>query len=171
MLKIPKPVHPVSRENYVLTQIEKTFPGGEWVDGTPQEEEAEVAEVPGCEPGGRGFESLTPLSVTVIGGTKYDADALEAQLAELPHGWSVISGGNRGAEKAALEIAERLGLTPVRVDVDRELFGAKATDVHVEQVLGTELHSKLIIAGNGVRPKQAKSWLNRAKWPREVVTL
>lgn len=168
ILKKPTPVRPpVSREVYTLTSMEKVFPGGEWVDESelegPSDREAEPDE--GSRLGSR------PSSITVIGGTKFDADSLERALRDLPAGYSVISGGNRGAEKFALETAEKMGLTPVRVIPDQDLFGAKANDVHVEHVLITDIDSTLIIAGDGVRSKQAKAWVNRARWPREVVVL
>lgn len=161
---------PISREAYTLQSIEQVFPGGEWVD-EPQEGEAEVVEAPRCERGTLEGSSPSSLSLTVIGGTKFDEGALEAVIAALPDGYTVISGGNRGAEKFALEAAERHGLTALRIEVNKGLFGAKANDVHVEQVLVTELESKLVIAGEGVRSKQARSWVTRASWPREVIEI
>lgn len=54
-----------SREAYTQRSIERAFPTGHWVE-EPQEGEAEAAEVPGCDPGGSGFESHTPLSPATV---------------------------------------------------------------------------------------------------------
>lgn len=179
MLKKTKLVRPtVSREDYLLRNIERAFPGGEWVD-EPQEREgeAEVAEVPGCEPGGRGFESLTPPhSVAIIGGTKYDAKSVQDYLAGLPEGTTVYVGAGRGVE-SDLRNADDCPLPVQVVDLDPDRYGRKARDVNVPEVLIQDISSPVVLVGAGTRVTQARSWLRMvndhrdAKNRREVVEL
>ena len=158
MLKRPRTVRPsVSREEYLLRNMMRAFPGGEWVDSTP-EEEAEVAEAPGCEPGGRGFESLTPLSVALIGGQKYDAESVQAYLASLPAGTTVYVGAGRGVE-SDLRKAEDCPVQVQVVDLEPDRYGKKARDVNVAQVLIQDITSPVVLVGAGERVKQARSWL------------
>ena len=145
------------------------FPGGEWVD-EPHEKEAEVVEVAGRDPVGRGFESLPSLSLTVIGGAN---DALRVLLTERAPARVILGTtfNGRGGEAAAAKLAEELGIEVETIRPDADLFGAKAADVNVEQVLGADFASPLVLVGKGVRVKQARGWLARARWPREVVEL
>lgn len=55
---------PVAERREYARHLKSAFPSGYWVED--HEGEAEVAEVPGCEPGGSGFESRTPPHLTVI---------------------------------------------------------------------------------------------------------
>lgn len=171
-LKIIKPIHPpASREDYTLKQIAKVFPGGDWVDAPP-------SAAPEPEPQPKGvLDTPDPGStksgnVTVIGDTKDTAVLLahvekiaptEIILGRLPSG--------RGAESSLAKAFRAAGFAVREVNADVERFGPKATEVHVEQVLSTDIDSPLIIVGGGVRSKQAASWVNRAKWPREVTRL
>ena len=159
MLKTRKrPVRPVvSRENYALQQIEQAFPGGEWVDGA-QEEEAEVVEVPGCDPGGSGFESHTPLSVALIGGPKYNERSVQEYLAALPTDTTVYVGAGRGVE-ADLAKAEGLSVQVEVVDLEPDRFGKLARKLNVPQVLCVDISSPVVLVGAGERVKHARSWL------------
>lgn len=156
---------PKTREEYTLEQLAKHFPDGEWV--TPQEGEAEVVDALGRDPSGTGFESPTPLSVAVIGGTKYDAASLLGYMRELPKGTTVYVGAGRGVESDLVKNSHELPLQFVLVDVDEERFGKHARKVNVPEVLIQDLASPIILVGSGERVKQAQSWLKMVEGQRD----
>lgn len=162
---------PVARDAYVAHTTERTFPGGEWVEVQP-EGEAEVAEAPGRDPEGSGFESRTPLStaLTIIGSTKTPEDVAQFVLEHSPS--SVILGrlpSGRGAESDIAKLLKQLDVNVHEVEHDPDLFGK--TDVNVEQVMSYDLTSPVLLVGSGTRVKQARSFLDRANWRREVIEL
>lgn len=172
MLKTKKPARPVvSREAYTLNQIEKVFPGGEWVDEQDSAPGGSMPVLPkrGVEVGEVAVPVTSP-NLTIIGGSN---DALRHLLQErAPE--KVIVGTTmtgRGGEREAAELARELGIEVETRVPDVDLFGGKAASVNVELVLSTEIDSPLVLVGNGQRVKEAKSWLKRAQWPREVIQL
>lgn len=173
MLKRPRTARPlISREDYTLRQLKQVFPEGEWVDEQVREKEAEVAEAPGCDPGGRGFESLPSPSndLTVIGDMK-DLEPVYDAVGRLRPD-RVILGRLPSARGAEANISKMLAACGwqgevVHVDHDPDVFGK--ADCNVEQVLSYDLTSPVLLVGNGTRVKQARSWLKRAEWGREVI--
>lgn len=187
--KIFRPLQPP--EAYTRQAISSAFPGGEWVEepdgagraglpqgatpGLPPAREGAAEESAGemISPGDKPDSRVPPCpSITIIGDTK-DLDALmelleehapdEVILGRLPSG--------RGAESKIAAHLRELGTTVIEVETTEDVFGAKASDVNVEAVLTHDIHSPLLILGNGTRAKAARSWLGRANWPREVITL
>lgn len=154
--KIFRPV--VAREVYTRQAIESAWPSGDWVEETP-EVEAEVVEVPGRDPGGTGFESQTPLSnnLTIIGDLKDLTTAL-LLVGELSPDQVIVGRlpSGRGAES---KISKALEGDQEVVHVDSPL---------VEAVMSHDIASPVLLLGNGTRVKEARSWLGRANWNREV---
>lgn len=168
----PKFFHPlVPREEIVAQTLERTFPDGQWVEDAPPvdplEGEAEVVEAPGCEPGT--LEGSSPSSLSLIGSTKDSAALVNALHEHVPPNGSVILGrlpSGRGAESEAAKVAEEQGFPVIYVDAEKGF-----ENVNVEAVLSYDLTSPVLLLGNGTRVKQARSWLGRAEWGREVYTL
>ena len=116
---------PLSREAYTQRSIERTWPSGEWVElEGPSDGEAEPDV--GSQLGSR------PSSITVIGGTKYDEDALAYWLSQ--NDVDIITGVGRGAE-SSLE------------NVTRIEPGDLPRKVNVEQVLSYDLTSPVLLVG------------------------
>lgn len=163
---------PVAERREYARHLKSAFPSGYWVED--HEGEAEVAEVPGCEPGGSGFESRTPPHLTVIGSsstTPVQRDMLESKLRDLSSDTVVVTGGARGAEHAAVLLARQLGLEVREIRPDKSMFGSSAGKVNVEQILCDAIRSPVVLVGDGQRVKEARSWLNRASWGRDVLAL
>lgn len=106
-------------------------------------------------------------TLTVIGGTKYDEDALASHIRNLPPSTTVITGVGRGAEAFTAQLETNCFVVEKRDD----LYGKKATTMNVEQVLSLDPTSPLLLVGTGERVKKAKEWLKRANWGREVIEL
>ncbi len=152
---------PVARDVYVAHTTERTFPGDEWVEVHP-EGEAEVVEAPGCEPGT--LEGSSPSSLSLIGDTKDLEVATKFVLELAPE--TVIVGrlpSGRGTESKIAAHLEEAGINVTYVD--------SAPAVNVEAVMSYDLTSPVLLVGSGTRVKQAKSWLGRANWNREVHAL
>jgi hypothetical protein len=161
--KIFRPL--VNREVYTLQTTEQVFPGGEWVEEAPRETApAPIAPVE---------EGVAPPSsnLTIIGDTKkHLEDVLEYVYHHTPD--RVIVGrlpSGRGAESTVAAYLLAHEVEVVYVDHDPDLYGK--SDVNVEQVMSYDLTSPVLLVGNGTRVKTAKSWLARAEWDREVITL
>lgn len=171
MLKRPKTVRPaVSREEYLLRNMMRAFPGGEWVDSEPEDEApSEAHDLENSAEAGCDSPPLPP-SVALIGGPKYDEQSVQAYLETLPPDTIVYVGAGRGVE-ADLCRAEDLPVSVQVLQLEPERFGKKARDVNVEQVLIQDLSSPVVLVGAGTRVKQAREWLGRAEWGREVVEL
>jgi hypothetical protein len=163
MLKrIQHPRPKVSREAYTLQSISRAWPDGTWV-----EELAPEVEGGPSQPDLQSVSSAPP-SITIIGGETYDTAALNLFLFdEVAPDALVIVGAGRGVEADVYENSD--DEVVLRIEADADLFGKKAMSVNVEQTISYDLTSTLVIVGNGTRAKQAKSWVKRAKWPREVV--
>jgi hypothetical protein len=116
------------------------------------------------EPKNAGANPAPAPSISIIGGTKYDEDALANHIEGLPQGTWIVVGDGRGAEKRATELAQLNVHLPPRPDV----YGKSARKVNVEQVLSWDPTSPVLLVGNGERVKQAEAWLKRANWGREV---
>lgn len=158
----------VPREEYICRSIESAWPTGEWVEedrsvGPGQTGSGLSAEGVPCP----GDEDAHTPSLTIIGGTKYDEDALKEHLRNLPPHTTVITGVGRGAEAFTAQVETNCFVVEKRED----LYGKKATSLNVEQVLSLDPTSPLLLVGTGERVKQAKSWLARAKWGREVIEI
>lgn len=177
--KIFRPV--LSREGYALQSIESAFPSGDWVE-VEALQESPVAPGRQVAPGSREAQAgedgvlegsiPKPPILTVIGDTNELEDV--GAFVESAQYESVIVGrlpSGRGAESKIAAHLEQLDIDVVYIDADKEQFGKDANDVNVEQVLTHDITSPVLLLGNGARVKQAKSWLERAKWPREVHTL
>jgi hypothetical protein len=160
MLKKIQPHRPkVSREVYTLQSISRAWPDGAWVEELAElEDDAPSPAV--LEPAG---EVPVP-SITIIGGDTFD---LEAVMAAIPLDHRIIVGAGRGLESTLAKLG---GDEVFVVQPDPDRF-KKPMDVNVEQTLTEDISSTLVIVGNGTRAKQAKSWVKRAEWPREVVLL
>lgn len=166
-----RPRQVLSREEYTLRQLERAFSSGEWLDNPassaetslPTSRDSEVAQGNGGEEAvpGDSRDKRRP-SLTIIGGTKYDEDALAYFLSQNPD-TEIVTGAGRGVE-SSLEGVTRIELSP-------DLFGKSARKVNVEAVLSHDPTSPLLLVGDGERVKQARAWLKRANWPREVVEL
>jgi hypothetical protein len=105
--------------------------------------------------------------LALIGGAKYDEEPLGRFLRSLPPDTIIVTGDGRGSEKRSREIADELGL---RVDVPAlrpEIYGAKALEVQVSDILIASSGDVTLI-GEGGRPALAKGWLKRAKWGRKA---
>lgn len=163
LLKLFRP--PMSREAYTQRAIERAFPTGHWVEDAQDTEEDHAVEAE------EATDAPMTTYVTLIGGTKYDEAELERYVRELPPDVVLITGGARGAEKRAVELAEELGLEHHELPPDKERYGKRAAAVNVEQVLCRALRSPVVLVGNGERTKAARSWLARANWGREVGNL
>jgi hypothetical protein len=171
--------------------LETTFPSGEWVvevvadppprrDGQPSPERESVAGVedspsrssargrPNAGEQGEGVEDVIAPgpSLTIIGGTKYDEDALDENLSWYDGSceWLIVGDG-RGAEKHAIASWMR---RVIHVHPRHDVYGKSARKVNVEAVLSYDPSSPLLLVGSGERVKQAEAWLKRANWPREV---
>jgi hypothetical protein len=157
-----KPVVP--REQYTLTAVRRAFPSGEWV-----QDRGEIVP-PSLGLAGESSEITEPPSaqavLTIIGGTKYDEDAL-AVFAREHKTTCFIVGGGRGAESVLAK--EAWDVEVIAPDPDR--YGKSARKVNVEQVLCVDLDSPLLLVGSGERVKQAKDWLKRTRSKREVIEL
>jgi hypothetical protein len=158
MLKTPRPV--VSREEYVLGTMKRAFPSGHWVEEQMDGGRMEEVEPPPDRP-------VSPPTLTIIGGTKYDEEALSVYLDELPPDTVLRVGAGRGVEMDVID-----GRFTVIVSVPHQhLDKPAARKVNVEQVLGADISSPLLLVGTGERVKQAEAWLKRAKWDREVTRI
>lgn len=158
----------LSREEYTLRSIERAFPSGEWVEvgvgggdkrGLTTAHESSGSEAPSLSGPAGGSRPQNPPSITIIGGTKYDEDALAYWLYQ-NDGYEIVTGAGRGVE-AALE-----GV--IRIDLETDVYGKNARKVNVEAVLCHDPTSPLLLVGSGERVKQAEAWLKRANWGREV---
>jgi len=154
-----------TKERYILDSLLSVFQGGHWVDDVPVQE---ILEEP--ENGSQDVTEayLTSSYLTVIGGQKYDKQAVAEHLAYFLEPEVIIVGGGRGVESDLLA-NEHMETIHVQVDPDR--FGKNARKVNVEQVLSFAPTSPLLLVGNGERVKQARAWLKRANWGREVIEL
>ena len=166
----------VPREEYICRSIESAWPSGEWVEDSPDGEDeggAGTESVKGGQPEVRAARESPPTdpmapgrspSLTIIGGTKYDEDALASHIRSLPPSTTVITGVGRGAEAFTAQLETNCFVVEKRDD----LYGKKATTMNVEQVLSLDPTSPLLLVGTGERVKKAKEWLKRANWGREV---
>jgi hypothetical protein len=162
--------------NYVLRQLmftrrnfaallQQAFPGSEWAPTIAPDR------APGPDSSHPGpFETTEPLgrSLALIGGAKYDEKALGRFLRSLPPDTIIVTGDGRGSEKRCREIATELGL---RVDVpalSKPLYGSKALEVQVSQVLCSTA-GRIVLVGSGGRVTKAREWLKRIQSQREVV--
>lgn len=160
MLRTPRSRTVISKERYTLQGVEAAFPGGEWVEDSPPRGDAVKEGVP--------VAGEPAPSLTVIGGTKYDADALTEYLSALPEQATVYVGAGRGVESDLAKSGDpRVHL----VDLDPDRFGKLARKVNVPDVLIQDIHSTVVLVGSGERVKTAQGWLSRARWGREVVEL
>jgi hypothetical protein len=178
----------LSREVYVQRQVERAWPSGEWMDneldrlGTPGQGAALPGEgiqaddghldrsagsIPAPSPPSITSAERVTQSVTIIGGTKYDEDAFRQYLDNLPEVTGLIVGEGRGGESKAVEIWGSARFVPL----DKDRYGKLARKVNVEQVLSYDVSSPVVLVGNGERVKQARDWLKRANWDREVIEL
>lgn len=153
--RLLKKQQPITFEERLLL----AFPGSEWAHTHDDH-------IDGRNPGP---DSSHPGSIGVIGGAKFDEASLVTWLRSLPRDVILVTGNGRGSEAKVRELAEELGL---RVDVPelrKDLFGTKAMDCQVEQVINAS--SPLVLIGTGGRVTKAKDWLKRANWGREVSEL
>jgi hypothetical protein len=177
----------VSKEQYTLSAVQRAWPSGEWVTepGSRNPDREGTSGSPKA-PGQFGDsqnradkrltgdsseqERILPPSLTIIGGTKYDEDALRAFIAERAP--SLIEAGcGRGAEAQAIEIGKELGSMTNWFHYPRpELYGKRARIVNVDDVLNNTSGTVLLVGG-GERVKQAKDWLKRTRSKREVIEL
>jgi len=155
----------LSREEYTLRSIERAFPSGEWVEKSSLDPERGSAPMED-----RGPEGLPPLSITIIGGTKYDEDALESYLlhSDATH---LIVGAGQGAEADAYTWWDDLNGDITKIVPNPDVYGKNARKVNVEAVLSHDPTSPLLLVGSGERVKQAEAWLKRANWGREVIRI
>ena len=112
----------------------------------------------------------SPPSLTIIGGTKYDEDALLAFVRNIPDETSIYVGDGRGAEAWVCHTAPDW-ISVTKIAVDHDVYGKNARKVNVEAVLCHDPTSPLLLVGSGERVKQAEAWLKRANWGREVIRI
>lgn len=142
-------------------QLERTFPDGQWVE---TDEHAPDQSLPGSPASTTVAERP---ALTVIGGTKFDEENLDAYLAELTFykpDVLLVTGSGRGVEKHVAEIAEEHG-------IDIDIIETDSKKIEVEAVMAARVDSPVLLVGDGTRVKQARSWLARANWGREVTEL
>lgn len=148
------PRAPRSRERYTLDSLASVFKGGAWVDDRP------ISEIDPEE------KVTSSAYITVVGGTKYEKTTISRYIAQAEA--TVVVGAGRGVES---DIAKDPGSDVIVLQPDVERYGKNARKVNVEQVLSFAPDSPLLLVGTGERVKQAHQWLNRARWPREVIEL
>ena len=144
---------PVSREEYTLSSLERTFPTGHWVQQAADSTAPENYE--------------QPLYVTVIGGQKYDKKLVHRRMPISDYNTKIVVGAGRGVESDLPKEYQDVVVVPV----DQDRYGKNARKVNVEQVLSFAPTSPLLLVGNGERVKAARAWLKRANWGREVIEL
>lgn len=144
-------------ERKFLRRLEGSFPGSEWIDHAGSEPEEDV------HFDDRAFSSFDPSSLedpiayVVVGGMKYDLEALTAwALTGEGAGKTLYTGQGRGAETKLREIRPDVRVLPVR----KELYGKKALTVQPEELACMTLRSPLgtyrcALAGEGSRAKTA----------------
>lgn len=167
-----------TKERYILDSLVSVFKGGHWVE----EPVETILSASGADPSPNGGEGVSapengscdrtdpnPMGtayITVIGGLKYDGEALRTALELLPAG-QVVIGAGRGAESNF----EFLRQTAIRIPADPDRYGKNARKANVEEVLTFAPDSPLLLVGEGERVKQARAWLKRTNWPREVIEI
>lgn len=109
-------------------------------------------------------------TIAVIGGTKFDATALETWVRSLPKSTVIVTGDGRGAEKALRSLCKAQG---IRIDVPLLLDIAKPLEVQIEAILSMtqDSRSPVVFLGQGSRVDTARKWLKRGRWGREIETL
>jgi hypothetical protein len=106
--------------------------------------------------------------VSFVGGKDFDQKAVAAVIQEIPRGATVACGHGLGLEKWVAEHASEFGLDVRRVDPNEEMFGKKAKDCEVSDLVSLALYGTLYLVGNGTRVKIAKQILKRAPFPIDV---
>lgn len=174
-MRLFRPIIP--RDEYITTSIERAWPEGEWVNDQGQNGEAHdlAPESPsGLKKVAEDSESPHPI-LTIIGGTKYDEGRLESFLSNMDERLTLVAGDGRGAEPWCLKWWAVVQFEPWgqthKISSDPDRFGKSARKVNVEQVLSYSPQSPVLLVGEGERVKQARAWLKRAKWGREVIEI
>ena len=151
-----------------MDTLSSVFRGGHWVDEDLGR--SLVGQKPNAGQGPENYEQtlyLTGSYLTVIGGQKYDEPLFDNYLKALDEEISFVVGGGRGAETWVTKNDHNV----LKIDPDPDRYGKNARKVNVEQVLSFAPTSPLLLVGEGERVKQAKAWLKRANWGREVIEL
>lgn len=175
-----------SREAYTQRNLERAFPTGEWAEESPQATESAGSptgsssgrperqpHTTGDSPGVESRPADTPSTLTIVGNGK-DLEPVYDEIGRRRPDRVILgrTSSGRGAESEIAKMLEACGWQGevVEVETDPDVFG-KASGVNVEQVMSYDLTSPVLLVGTGSRVKQARSWLGRARWGREVVTL
>lgn len=157
----------ITKERYILDSLERLLPG-KWVDDRAGRGKDPVGahnpEQPGAVPGPATY-------ITVIGGTKYDQEALSRRVLFSDVRATFVIGDGRGTEEQVYNLCESLCRDCEWVPVNHDMYGKAARKVNVDDVLNYAPDSPLLLVGTGERVKQARSWLKRTQSKREVVEI
>lgn len=184
--------------------LQQAFPGSEWaptIDASSGPDSSTPVLPPQKSESEQWLTTLVQApQIALVGAASFDRGKLEQWLGTLPPETVIVTGDERGAEKAAREIVQE----QLRVDVpaldpsepptlntrkamlerldsamaygkarkagSETLYGSDVGKAQVESILSSTA-GRIALIGSGGRVTSARSWLKRMRSDREVIEI